>query len=76
MTSSHNAAIACENGAGEVFAPPAISQLPPEYPGGVAGRATFRAPASGSGKEASHLSLVFRSLQQEHGTKRRFYETG
>jgi DNA replication protein DnaC len=46
----------------------------PSYPpgdwGGVAGRARFRAPASGSGKEASLLSLVFRSRKQEPGTRR------
>jgi hypothetical protein len=31
----------------------------------------FRVPASGSGKEASPLLLVFRSLQQELGTRRK-----
>jgi len=46
----------------------------PRYPlkrDGQGPAPVFRVPASGSGKEASPLLLVFRSLQQEPGTRRK-----
>ncbi len=46
----------------------------PRYPpkrDGQGPATVFRVPASGSGKEASPLLLVFRSLQQELGTRRK-----
>ena len=46
----------------------------PRYPrkrGGQGPATVFRVPASGSGKEASPLLLVSRSLQQEPGTRRK-----
>jgi hypothetical protein len=59
-----------DNAAGGTREHRAIPQVPPKT--GRTGPATvFRVPASGSGKEASPLLLVFRSLQQELGTRKK-----